>query len=499
MATFVPPGGRGATKDISIKFIIPDEKASALGEEPLSSRAHKILVAARCRISIASPGAMFPGSTDERALIATGPPDGIRSAIASVLEMTEDDPSNPMLHIVLPSHAVQELLSHGTQALKQIGLTTHTQIGILPPLAGFGERVIRVQRFSRTPEAPVVCCANGALQILVLCADEVEGFQFNGTLEYGDVKLPTAGVHAAGVGVAGATASAVAATGVFARGLSEAAAHALSQKYRLSILETAFIPLAQLIAQKKMEAAVLAEQARAIPGTMLDASGMVVMMPGMGHGPLTSLGVPTDSSTGVPVGAGLPSLPNTRLPESVTARAPSIRQIVENASQVAQANSGVLVIQCVAKVPRVAQRHASAVIGLKGANVKDIQDSTGAKVKVTDSADTVTKEDGGLATKGTVLKEISISGAVHQVHAALTAMCEIMLSVDLRAAGLSDGRVQNRVTDWIRQSSNQPNNMPPVPPPAAQSFNDAYDESAPYDVAVPTMHGRPGAGRYDSR
>lgn len=110
------------------------------------------------------------------------------------------------------------------------------------------------------------------------------------------------------------------------------------------------------------------------------------------------------------------------------------------------------------RVPRINNRQASAIIGVKGANIRDIQEASGCKIKIIDSPDAV--QTGGFGPSATSLKEVVVTGAVNQVHSALIGVAELMNEADQGAT-----EAFSRVSLWLREQRNR--FVPPPPPDAS--------------------------------
>ena len=374
--------------EIFIKIIIPDEKAFDLSQ---GGRSHmklkQIQSTYSVQIRLASPGCFFPGSGDERALLISGLAESVRLALAKLLEIVEDDPSNPLIHLALPSGIVNAvLLATGGQASKYVGQTTHTQIAVLPPLPNFDETVLRIVRFSRTPEAPVVCVANSAVLTIRVILEADPRFQFNNSLNY-----------ETGPG--------------FADQIDEYPGPAFMNP--------------QDAARERIE--LLKDQIE-----RLSKGGTSYMTGVLQREWMAQV---NDEEGEIEHFKSLPPPPP---------QPPSLDEILTNAASIASGLPMVLQMQCMVRVPRINNKQASAVIGVKGANIRDIQESSGAKVKIIDSPEAV--HTGGIGPSATSLKEIVITGQVNQVHAALIGVAELMLEADRGAT-----EAVSRVSTWLRQ------------------------------------------------
>ena len=374
--------------EVSLKLIIPDDKAYDLSQGGRSHmRLKQIQSTFGVQVRLASPGCFFPGSGDERALLITGLAESVRMALAKLLEIVEDDPSNPLIHMALPSGIVNSvLLATGGQASKYVGQTTHTQIAVLPPLPNFDETVIRIARFSRTPEAPVVCVANSAVLTIRILLEANPAFEFNTNLNY-----------EVGTG--------------FTDQIDEYPGPAFMNP--------------QDAARERIE--LLKDQlARVAQGGTSFISGLLQR---------EWEGQVSDETAEIEHYKSMPPAPP---------QAPKLDEILSNAAAIASSLPQVLQIQCMVRVPRVNNKQASAVIGLKGANIRDIQESSGPKIKVIDSPEAV--HTGGIGPSATSLKEIVLTGQVNQVHAGLIGVSELMLEADRGAT-----EAVSQVSAWLRQ------------------------------------------------
>jgi len=373
---------------LSLKIIIPDDKAFDLSQ---GGRSHmklkQIQSAFGVQVGLASPGCFFPGSGDERALLISGLAESVRMALAKLLEIVEDDPSNPLIHMALPSGIVNSvLLVTGGQASKYVGQTTHTQIAVLPPLPNFDETVIRIARFSRTPEAPVICVANSAVLTMRVLLEANPAFEFNTTLNY-DL----------GPG--------------FGDQIDEYPGPAFMNP--------------QDAARERIE--MLKDQlSRVVQGEASFLEGLL------------------QREWGAQVSDEVAEIEHYKSMPPPPPHTPKLDEILSNAAAIASSLPQVLQIQCMVRVPRVNNKQASAVIGIKGANIRDIQESSGAKIKIIDSPEAV--HTGGLGPSSTSLKEIVLTGQVNQVHAGLIGVAELMLEAD---RGATDAVSQ--VSAWLRQ------------------------------------------------
>jgi hypothetical protein len=383
----LPEGGLD-NPDLLIKLIIPDEKAYDLSQ---GGRSHmklkQIQSTFNVNVRLASPGCFFPGSGDERALLISGYSESVRHALAKLLEIVEDDPSNPLAHIALPSSIVNAvLLASGGQASKYVGQTTHTQLAVLPPLPNFDETVLRIARFSRTPEAPVVCVANSAVLTIRIILEADPNFQFNNNLNY---------ESGGGIG----TDQIDEYDGPTFMNPQDSA------KLRIEFLKD---QLARLTKGEHAYDSIVSKR---------EWCDQVA-----------------NEESEIEYFKSLPTPPP---------QPPNLDEILTNAAGIASSLPHVLQMQCMVRVPRVNNKQASACIGVKGANIRDIQEASGAKVKIIDSPDAV--HTGGIGPSATSLKEVVVTGQVNQVHAALIGIAELMFEADRGAT-----EAVSQVSAWLR-------------------------------------------------
>ncbi len=405
IALNLPPGGPD-NPEIFVKVILPDEKSFDISQGGKSNaRLKQIQTNCNVHIRLASPGCYFPGSGDERAALLSGFSESVRVALAQLLEITEDDPSDPLVHLAVSSHMVNTLLiPNAGQAMKYVGQTTHTQIGLLPALPNFDETVIRIQRFSRTPEAPVVCVANAAVMIIRMILDIEPNFEFNTTINY---EVP---------GMKGISAEPDEYESVPILNPQEAA------RLRMEFLKNQLGKLANG-----------------------EPTGPDSMSSFLEKEWMHQIEEETESLSRGPLPSTAPAIP-------------SLDTILTNAGIIASSLPHVLEVQCMVRVPRINNRQASAIIGVKGANIRDIQEASGCKIKIIDSPDAV--QTGGFGPSATSLKEVVVTGAVNQVHSALIGVAELMNEADQGAT-----EAFSRVSLWLREQRNR--FVPPPPPDAS--------------------------------
>ena len=384
----LPPAGPD-NPEIQVKIIIPDEKAYELSQGGRNHMKLKHIQANyKVEIKLASPGCFFPGSGDERAALICGLSESVRIALAQFLELVEDDPSNPLVHMALPSGVVNSiLLSVGGQASKYVGQTTHTQISVLPPLPNFDETVLRIARFSRTPEAPVVCVANSTVMTVRVILEADPHLQFNENLNYEQ------------------------STGHGNDQLDEYPSPPFLNPQEAARERIEFI---------KAQLARLASGKAGVDNTLVEREWI---------SQASEETIELDRLRSLP-----PAPPQP----------PSLEEILSNAGSIAANLPQVLQVQCMVRIPRLNNKQASAIIGIKGANIRDIQESSGAKIKIIDSPEAV--QTGGVGPSATSLKEVIITGQVNQVHGGLIGVAELMLASDEGAT-----EATSIVSIWLRQ------------------------------------------------
>lgn len=375
--------------DIQVKIIIPDEKAYELSQGGKNHMKLKhIQVNYKVDIKLASPGCFFPGSGDERAAVISGLSESVRIALAQFLELVEDDPSNPLVHMALPSGVVNSiLLSAGGQASKYVGQTTHTQISVLPPLPNFDETVLRIARFSRTPEAPVVCVANSTVMTVRVILEAEPSLTFNENINY-----------------------------------EKSTGHGSDQMDEYP--SPPFLN-PQDAARERIE--FIKEQLARLASGKSGADNSLVEREWIAQ-----------------TGDEMLELDRRRSLPPDAPEAPSLEGILSNAGNIAVNLPEVLQVQCMVRIPRLNNKQASAIIGIKGANIRDIQESSGAKIKIIDSPEAI--QTGGVGPSATSLKEVIITGQVNQVHGGLIGVAELMLASDEGAT-----EATSTVSIWLRQ------------------------------------------------
>jgi hypothetical protein len=399
----LPPGGPD-NPEIFVKVIIPDDKALDISQGGRSNaRLKQIQSSCSVHVRLASPGCFFPGSGDERAALLSGFAESVRVALSQLLEITEQDPSDPLVHLAIPSQMVNTLLiPNAGQAMKYVGQTTHTQISLLPSLPNFDETVIRIQRFSRTPEAPVVCVANASVMLIRMILDIEPNFEFNTTINY---EVP---------------------------GMKDVSSE--PEEY-----EPVPILNPQEAARLRME---------------FLQSQVQNLAKGHPAGPATITSI-LESEWAHQVDEESELLAAGPIP-TPQPKGPPLDTILANAGAIAGSMPHVLEVQCMVRVPRINNKQASAIIGVKGANIRDIQEASGCKVKIIDSPDAI--QTGGIGPSATSLKEVVMTGAVNQVHSALIGIAELMNEADHGAT-----EAFSRVSLWLREQRNQAYQPPPPP------------------------------------
>lgn len=403
------PEGGPDNPEVMVKIIIPDEKAFDISQGGVNHhRLKQIQANCNVHVRLASPGCFFPGSGDERAALVTGFAESVRVAIAQLLEVVEDDPSNPLVHLALPSAVVSTvLLAGGGQASKHIGNATHTQISVLPPLANFDETVLRIARFSRTPEAPVACVANSALMIVRIIMDADPNFQFNTVLNYD-----------------------------LGPGFDQDQVDEYPGLPFLSPQDAAM----QRIELIKNQLAKLARGQTGHDNAILEREW---------NAQERAEEADIEHYRSLPPPAPVP---------------PSLDVILANAAEIASTLPQILQIQCMVRIPRINNKQASAIIGVKGANIRDIQEASGCKIKIIDSPDAV--HTGGIGPSATDLKEVVVTGHVNQVHGGLMGIAELMNEADHGAT-----EAVSNVSAWLRQQTQQHARQP-----SRRPFEDSHSD-----------------------
>jgi len=422
----LPPGGPD-NPEIMVKMIIPDAKAYDISQGgQFHTKLKQIQSACNVHVRLASPGCYFPGSGDERAAIITGFSESVRVSIAQLLEVIEDDPSNPLIHLALPSSVVNSvLMTGGGQALKFVSQSTYSQVNVLPPLPNFDETVIRVARASRTPEAPVVCVANATVMMIRMILDLEPQFEFNDVLNY-DGKL---------IGVTNEP-----------------------DEYQL-------VPILNPQEAARLRIELIKSQLTKLASGEPTGPGDRFMedIPDMFNEWSTQSRIEEDELEHL---RSLP--PPPREP-------PPLNQILSNAAAIASTLPHVLEIQCMVRIPRINNKQASAIIGLKGANIRDIQEACGCKIKIIDSPDAV--QTGAIGPGATSLKEVILTGQVNQVHGGLIGVAELMNEAD---KGTTEAT--SLVSAWLRQQrlSSKPVSRDVSPRPSSRGAPRGY-ETSDYD------------------
>jgi len=403
----LPPGGPD-NPEIMVKIIIPDNKAYDISQGGQThARLKQIQTSCNVHVRLASPGCYFPGSGDERAALLTGYAESVRVALSQLLEVIEDDPSNPLVHMALPAAVVNSvLMSGGGQAIKFVSQSTYSQVSMLPPLANFEESVIRVARASRTPEAPVVCVANATVMIIRMILDLESNFEFNDVLNY-DNRLS---------------------------GVSNE-----PDEYQLVPILNPQEAAKQRIELLKEQLTRLAKGEPAGPADhqIKETQSMYAEWERQERQEMAEI-------------EHLRSLPPPP-PEP-----PTLEHILSNAAVIASNLPHVLEIQCMVRIPRINNKQASAIIGVKGANIRDIQEASGCKIKIIDSPDAV--QTGGIGPSATSLKEVVVTGQVNQVHGGLLGIAELMNEAD---KGTTEAT--SLVSRWLRDQRHGPVSHSPTP------------------------------------
>ena len=383
---------------ISVKFLCPDQRVSLLSMQKINT----LTATTGARFSVSSPNSFFPESEDERTAMLTGTQPAVRSALAALLEIVEEDPRNPMLHMIVSSEAAQQILASGGTALRQVGANTQTQPIFLPQVPSFDERVLRVTKLPGSSEPPASAVASAAVQLINAITDLDRNYALNTRLDYPrpqpihQYQQPT-----------------------YQPSVKADAA----PKSRIEALRDQLLKMAKVeqVTRQPENPPVREED---------DMQREWLAQQNSEHSQTTRRLVE--------------QFQRDQLPP------PPTEVVMNNAAQITALNADILEIRCVVKMPQVPNRFCSAIIGSRGANVRDIQDATGAKIQVLDA-------DQGRSS----FKDISVTGQVHEVHGALMAICEVMLQVELglETGTSADGARVSIVPQWLRASKDgQPQN-----------------------------------------
>jgi hypothetical protein len=354
----------------------------------------------------------FPGSEDERTTTVSGSSQGVRTALISLVDEVEEDRRNPMLHVVIPATSAAHLLASGSAALRTIGAQTQTQIIALPALPNFDERVFRITRQSHAYEHPAALVATGAVQLMEFLVANDRYYT-----PYTKVDYPSSYRTARAFPDSTGSISPSPTPGFVpspvpspvpmysANGGSTPPPGQEQPKSRIEALRD------QLLRLAKVEQAARQEPPQ--------------------H---SGWGVDTRQSPGTPPSyyqepvVQAPSYPNLS------------DEAIKKAAEVAAKNTNVLDLKCFIRIPSVSNKACSALIGIGGSVIQEIQECTGAKVRV--------HQDGNVAQN----KEVTVLGPVHAVHAALIAVYEVINRVN----NGEDNVKGTSVVMWLRETICKP-------------------------------------------
>ena len=363
---------------------------------------------------MSAPGSFFPGAGDERTAVLAGSSAALRSSLSAMIDAVED-PRSPMLHLVVPEAAVASLLMHSGNMLRTVGTATGTTITILPP-SPIDERVIKI---TRSPNATSSTDSS------------------SGSIASAAVSLMTNLSHA------GVSSSMVV---DYARAAPQPAVPTgpapgeQPVKSRIEALRDQLLKLAKAEQSGRQQTVQPSPEPQQLPSQQQLRTQVTPMMTTMPmQQPSMSPAHPQAYHSHLPP-MGVPSPPIEVWGRPAAEQPFTLDSLLQTAANIAASNADILGMQCVIKMPRVPNKFCSAVIGQKGLNVRDIQDSTGTKVQV-------------VGEQTTSLKEITVTGEVHKVHAALMAICDIMISVEM---GFEVGRDRDTgpaVSQWLKQGN----------------------------------------------
>ena len=311
--------------------------------------------------------------------------------------------NDSLLHVIVPEKSVPLLLLNNGALLRSMGMTTGNNLSLLPPVTqGFDERVVRL-----SGQALV----KGAIQLAHSLM--LSGFTISDQLDYRTMSHPQAPGHVSGFG-------------------STHSSPSEAPKSRIEALRDQLLKLAKV------------EQTARQPEPAISFPQAI---------PSVQRNPPEWTGQAAPFQPPHQHMPVTQI-EPVDRSITDVNKLLQNAAEIAAANHDILDMECVVKMPQVPNRFCSAVIGSKGINVREIQDATGARVQVAGSE------------QFAHYKDISVTGQVQQVHAALMAICDIMLNLEM---GVETGRSGERPSfaQWLRQSTNPPPQQRPQRPELA--------------------------------
>jgi hypothetical protein len=303
----------------------------------------------------------------------------------------------------VPTDAANHILATGGGVLRQIGGATQTQPVFLPALPNFDERVLRVVKIPGFNDPSCSAVATAAVQISSAISDMDKEFVVNSRLDYPrnqyqQVQMPVAQAPRPVTQVSPP--------------VEEAKPKSRIETLRDQLLKMAKVEQGTRLPEPATTPAPAASQTQA-PLKQHDAAAEMQR-----------------------------EWVQQQTMENLQANSRLVDQFIRNQippppSEIVMANSAILEMLCVVKMPQVPNKFCSAIIGTRGANVREIQDASGAKIKV---------QDEGRSPH----KDIAVTGEVHQVHAALLAICEIMLKVDL---GVDEHGIRDStVSQWLRST-----------------------------------------------
>jgi KH domain len=373
-----------ASPDYVVKFLIPEHRVVYTSHARLFG----------CKFQVAST--CFPGSDDERAAIIVGPLSSIKSAVQSLIDSVEEDPMNPLLHLVIPSSAIPYILGNNGAVLRSLGSQSQTSINILPPLAGFEERVLRVSKL--TPAGDSSCLALATSTLLQALVEN--GQVTSRIIDYAS--------HSTGA----------------ATSMSAPAAEPTPAKSRIEALRDQLLKLAKVEQTGRQKDDLEQEwmMQQKLEATQQKAPA-----------PLNSLG-----STGGPRGfLGGPS--SGRVSPSPRADA----NVVYRAADIIAQHSDMIDVKTMVRLPAVPNKACSALIGIHGRMVQELQDTTGAKIRVS-----------GDYTPNS--KEVVVTGPLYSVHSALIAIYDIIYEVEQGNETIGKDPQSLAVAQWLRDVIPEP-------------------------------------------
>ena len=419
-----------ATTELLVKFLVPDHRVSFLSA-PIVRQACAVSGA---RLGLSQPSSFFPGSEDERTTTLTGPPQGVRTALVSIVDEIEEDRRNPMLHIVVPATSAAHIVAAGAAALRNISAQTQTQIVVLPALPNFDERVLRITRLPHAFEHPAALVAAGAVQL-------IEHLHTNDRYytPYQKVDYPTSYRNVRPFPDQSASSSPSPPPG-YVQSPAPSPVPMFSMAANIASNPTGVItPPQQQQEQPKSRIEALRDQLLRL-AKVEQASRQ------------ESIGVEPSAWTGE--ARTTPGTPPAQEPALIPMYNNLSQDAIKKAAEIAANNADVLDLKCFIRIPFVTNRACSAIIGVGGSVIQDIMDCTGARVRV--NQDT-----------GSPAKEVTIIGPVHAVHSALIAVYDIIN----RVSRGDDSLKGTAVASWLRETMGKPHQ---IEKPARDSFRDIH-------------------------